>query len=59
MKKMSDDVDGITFITRKVHKVMTKYLYGGRVYNRRNFKKEGPLKEEKEIQEGEKDDTPN
>ena len=56
---MGEDDGGITFITRNVHKLMTEDLYGARVYNRRNFNKDGPLKEEKEIREGAKDDTPN
>ena len=51
-EKISGDDDGTTLITRKVHKLTMRDKYGGRVYNIRKLKKEGPLKEETEMREG-------
>ena len=50
-ENISEDDDGTALITRKVHKLMMKDKYGGRVYKIIKLKK-GPLKEEKEMREG-------
>ena len=44
--------DDIAFITKRVQKLMMEDKFSGRTYNRRsNYKKEDPLKEEKEKRE--------
>ena len=45
--------DDIALITKRVQKLMMNDKFSGRTYNRRsNYKKEGPLREEKEKREG-------
>ena len=50
--KINDMEDDITFITKRVQKLMMKDKIGGRTYNKRsNYRKEGPSREEKEKRE--------
>ena len=50
--KINNLEDDIALITKRVQKLMMKNKYGGKTYNKRsNYKKEGPLKEEKENRE--------
>ena len=47
--KINDMEDDITFITKRVQKLMMKDKFSGSTYNKRsNHKKEGPSREEKE-----------
>ena len=54
--KINDMEDDISFITKRVQKLMMKDKFGGRTYNKRsNYKKEGHSKEEKEKREGDRE----
>ena len=46
--KINDMEDDVALITKRVQKLMMKDKFTGRTYNRSNYKKEGPLREEKE-----------
>ena len=52
-EKLSNMEDDIALITKRMQKFMMKNKFGGKNYNnkRRNYKKEGPSKEEKENKE--------
>ena len=51
--KINDMEDDIAFITKRVKKLMLEDKFSGRTYNKRsNYKKKGPLREEKENREG-------
>ena len=50
--KVNNMENDIASIIKRVQKLMMKDKNGGRTYNRRrNYKKEGPLREEKEMRE--------
>ena len=56
--KLSNMEDDIAPITKRMQKFMMKNKFGGKTYyKRRNYKKEGPSKEEKENREGAKEVT--
>ena len=52
--KLSNMEDDIALITKRMQKFMMKNKFGGKTYNKRSYKKEGPSKEEKENREGAK-----